>query len=50
MFILHSFYKLSPPSKKEVALRDKKIKECKERMGDKWLLAKPIGRKDAKNG
>ena len=48
MFILSCVYGLSSPTKKETAWRDKKIKECKDRMGDKWLLAKPITRKDAK--
>jgi len=42
------FYYLSPPDHKLVVIREKKIKACKLQMGDKWLLAKPIKRKDAK--
>ena len=42
MKIIDSVYKLSPPSKREIALREKKVQACKDRMGDKWLLAKPI--------
>lgn len=48
MFILHSFYKLSPPNSKLILLREKKIKALKIEMGDKYLLAKSIQRKDAK--
>jgi hypothetical protein len=46
--MLSNFYYLSPPNSKVVLLREKKIKACKLEMGDKWLLAKSIPRKDAK--
>jgi len=48
MYLITSLYELTPPSKKEVSLRDKKIAACKEKMGDKWLLAKLIPRKNTK--
>jgi len=46
--MLSNFYNLSPPNHKLVMLREKKIKACKLEMGDKWLLAKSIPRKDKK--
>lgn len=39
-----SFYGLSAPSQREINLRKKKIEKCKEILGDKYLLAKPIQR------
>lgn len=48
MFILSSVYGLSSPTKKETTLRDKKVQICKDKMGDKWLLAKSIERKEIK--
>lgn len=46
--IIDSLYKLTPPSAKMVEAREKKIAKCKKMMGDKYLLAKSIQRKDAK--
>jgi hypothetical protein len=46
--IIASLYKLPPPSQSLVELREKKIAKCKKMMGDKYLLAKSIQRKDAK--
>ncbi len=48
MYLFINFYGLSLPTKKETALRDKKIQACKEQMGDKWLLAKSIEKKETK--
>jgi hypothetical protein len=46
--IIDSLYKLPPPSPSMIEAREKKIAKCKKMMGDKYLLAKPIQRKDAK--
>jgi hypothetical protein len=46
--IITSLYKLAPPSPRLIELREKKIADCKKMMGEKWLFAKPIQRKDAK--
>lgn len=46
--IITSLYKLAPPSPRLVELREKKIADCKKMMGEKWLCAKQIQRKDAK--
>lgn len=45
---MFNFYYLSPPDSRLVILRNKKIKICKETMGDKWLLAKPVTKKENK--
>jgi hypothetical protein len=44
--IIDSLYKLPPPSPKIVELRDSKIAKCKKLMGDKYLLAIPVERKN----
>jgi hypothetical protein len=46
--IVTSLYKLAPPSQKLIELREKKVADCKKMMGEKWLLAKQVQRKDAK--
>ncbi len=46
--IVTSLYKLEPPSQKVVELREKKVADCKKMMGEKWLLAKPIQKKESK--
>lgn len=43
--IIDSLYKLPPPSPKMVELRERKIAKCKKLMGDKYLLAIPVERK-----
>lgn len=48
IMIIDSLYKLPPPSPKMIEAREKKIAKCKKQMGDKYLLAVPIKRKDAK--
>ncbi len=48
MYSFINLYDLSLPTKKEIALRNKKIQACKEQMGDKWLLAKSIKKKETK--
>lgn len=45
---MFNFYNLSLPDSKLVMLRNKKIQDCKEKMGDKWLLAKPVTKKETK--
>jgi len=44
--IIDSLYRLPPPSPKMMEIRERKIAKCKKLMGDKYLLAKPIERKD----
>lgn len=44
--ILDSFYKLTSASPKLEQIRSKKVAACKKMMGDKWLLAKPVERKE----
>lgn len=46
--IITSLYKLTPPSARLVELREKKIADCKKMMGEKWLFAQQVQRKDAK--
>jgi hypothetical protein len=46
--IIASLYKFPPPSQQSIELRDKQIAKCKQMMGDKYLLAKPIQKKDKK--
>ena len=46
--IITSLYKLTPPSPRLVELREKKVAACKQMMGEKWLFAKQIQRKDGK--
>lgn len=48
MFIIDCLYGLSAPTRKEILIREKKIAACKEKMGDKYLLAKNIKRKETK--
>ena len=43
--LIHSVYGLSSPTQKEIDERAKKVKRCVTAMGDKYLLATPIGRK-----
>jgi len=50
MIIIDSLYGLLSPSRKETALRDKKVAACKKRMGDIWLLAKAMPRLPACTG
>jgi len=42
MMLIHSLYGLTPPTKKERSIRDKKVAEVIKRMGEAYLLAKPI--------
>jgi hypothetical protein len=44
--IIDSLYKLPPPSPKMIEIRERKIARCKKQMGDKYLLAKSVERKD----
>ena len=44
--IIDSLYRLPPPSPKMIEIREKKIAKCKKLMGDKYLLAKSVERKD----
>jgi hypothetical protein len=46
--IIDCLYKLPPPSQHLVELREKQIAKCKQMMGDKYLLAKPIQKKETK--
>ena len=46
--IIDCLYKLTPPSQQFIEQREKKIAQCKQMMGNKYLLAKPIQRKDGK--
>jgi hypothetical protein len=40
--VIKSLYGMLPPDPKAVKLRDKKVKEIIEQMGDKYLLAKSV--------
>jgi hypothetical protein len=40
--LIHSLYGLKPPTKKEQSIREKKVAEVIKKMGDTYLLAKPI--------
>ena len=42
MKIIDCLYNLTSPSRKDILAREKKIATCKERIGDKWLLAIPV--------
>lgn len=42
--LITSVYKISPPPKELVDIRDSKIKQVIQNMGDKYLLAKPLTR------
>jgi hypothetical protein len=44
--IIDSLYRLPPPSPKMIEIRERKIAKCKKQMGDKYLLAKSVERKD----
>ena len=44
--IIDSLYKLPPPSPKMIEIREKKIAKCKKLMGNKYLLANLVERKD----
>ena len=46
--IITSLYKLTPPSPHFAKLREKKVAACKHMMGEKWLLAQQVHRKDKK--
>ena len=44
--IIDSLYRLPPPSPKMMEIRERNIAKCKKLMGDKYLLAKSVERKD----
>lgn len=46
--IIDCLYKLPPPSQQIMQLREVKIEQCKLILGDKYLLAKPILKKETK--
>jgi len=46
--IINSLYGLSAPHPSQVEALAKKAAACKEAMGDKWLLAIHVSRKDKK--
>jgi hypothetical protein len=46
--LIHSLYGLSAPSAKLVELREKKIAKVKKEMGNKYLLAININKKETK--
>ena len=48
MMSIDCLYKLTPPSPHFAKLREKKVAACKHMMGEKWLLAQRVQRKDAK--
>ena len=43
--IIDSLYRLTPPASNMIEIRERKIAKCKKLMGDKYLLAHPIERK-----
>jgi hypothetical protein len=46
--IIASLYGLTPPNPSQAESLAKKVAACKETMGDKWLLAIHVSRKDKK--
>jgi hypothetical protein len=46
--VIDSLYGLSAPSPSQTKALAKKVAVCKEAMGDKWLLAIHVSRKDKK--
>ena len=48
MMIIDCVYHLKPPSQQIVQIREAKIQQCKLLLGDKYLLAKPVPKKETK--
>jgi hypothetical protein len=46
--IINSLYGLTPPNPLQAEVLSKKVAACKEAMGDKWILAIHVSRKDKK--
>jgi hypothetical protein len=46
--IINSLYGLTPPNPSQAESLAKKVATCKEAMGDKWILAIHVSRKDKK--
>lgn len=42
--VMKSFYGMSSPNSQQISKRDKKVKQMIKEMGDKYLLAKKMGR------
>ena len=46
--LIYSLYGLSVPTQSQIEIREKKVAQCKKKMGNKWLLALQVQRKDKK--
>lgn len=44
--VLNNFYKFPAPPKKALKARERKIEEIKKQLGDKYLLATPVEKKN----